>query len=36
MECVDGDESSDSEVFVSPDTIAALQANIKPGRDKNS
>ena len=36
MECVDGDESSDSEVFVSPDTVAALQAKIKPGRHKNS
>ena len=36
MECVDGDESSDSEVFVSPDTVAALQAQIKPGRHKNS
>ena len=36
MECVDGDESSDSVVFVSPDTVAALQAQIKPGRHKNS
>ena len=36
MDCVDGDESSDSEVFVSPDTVAALQAKIKPGRHKNS
>ena len=36
MECVDGDESCDSEVFVSPDTVAALQAKIKPGRHKNS
>ena len=36
MECVDGDESSDSEVFVSPDTVAAFQAQIKPGRHKNS
>ena len=36
MECVDGDESSDSEVFVSPDTVAALQAQIKPGRHKNA
>ena len=32
MECADDDESSDSEVFVSPDTVAALQAQIKPGR----
>ena len=36
MECVDGDVSSDCEVFVSPDTVAALQAQIKPGRHKNS
>ena len=36
MECVDGDESSDSKVFVSPDTVAELQAQKKPGRHKNS
>ena len=36
MECADGDESSDSEVFVSPDTVAALQVQTKPGRHKNS
>ena len=36
MECVDGDESSGSEVFVSPNTVAALQAQMKPGRHKNS
>ena len=36
MECADDDESSDSEVFVSPDTVAALQAQIKPGGHTNS
>ena len=36
MECVDGDESSDSEVFASPDTVAALQAQKKTGRHEHS
>ena len=36
MDCSHEADSSDSEVFVSPDTVAALQAQIKPGRHKNS
>ena len=36
MECADDEESSDSEVFVFPNTVAALQAQIKPGRHNNS
>ena len=35
-DCSHEADSSDSEVFVSPDTVAALQAQIKPGRHKNS
>ena len=35
MDCSHEADSSDSEVFVSPDTVAALQAQIKPGRHKN-
>ena len=36
MDCSHEADSSDSEVFVCPDTVAALQAQIKPGRHKNS
>ena len=36
MDCSHEADSSDSKVFVSPDTVAALQAQIKPGRHKNS
>ena len=36
IDCSHEADSSDREVFVSPDTVAALQAQLKPRRHKNT